>query len=67
MMLPILISVSVAPVSYFFSAIALLPATANKMTAIERATSRRVTKDISSLPWNQMNLSVVNESSNSLM
>jgi hypothetical protein len=53
MMLPILISVSVAPVSYFFWAIALLPAEASKSMAVENAANRRATKDISILPMNQ--------------
>jgi hypothetical protein len=50
MMLPILISVSVAPVSYFFWASALPPLAASKMMAVENAANRRATKDISFLP-----------------
>src|SRR5262244_1808818 len=55
MILPILISVSVAPVSYFFWAIALLPLAASKMMAVENAANRRATKDISFLPIESMN------------
>jgi hypothetical protein len=47
MMLPILISVSVTPGSYFFWASALLPLAASKKRAVENAANRRVTKDIS--------------------
>src|SRR6516164_5954542 len=50
MILPILISVSVTPVSYFFWANALLPVAARKTTAVENAAHRRATKDISFLP-----------------
>src|SRR6185437_9522923 len=50
MMLPILISVSVTPGSYFFWASALLPPAASRMRAVENAANRRVTKDISLLP-----------------
>src|ERR1700730_3124864 len=46
MMLPILISVSVAPVSYFFWARALLPKAASKIMAVENAANRRATKDM---------------------
>src|SRR5690348_12678213 len=50
MILPILICVSVAPISYFFWASALLPMAASKMTAVENAANRRATNDISFLP-----------------
>jgi hypothetical protein len=50
MILPILISVSVTPVSYFFWANELLPLAASKTTAVENAAHRRATKDISFLP-----------------
>src|SRR6516225_7091223 len=53
MMLPILISESVAPVSYFFWASALLPLAASKMMAVQHAANRRATKDISFLPMKQ--------------
>ena len=46
-MLPILISVSVTPGSYFFWASALLPLAASKRRAVENAANRRGTKDIS--------------------
>src|SRR5215471_21173268 len=55
MILPILISVSVTPVSYFFWANALLPLAASKMMAVENAANRRATKDISFLPIESMN------------
>src|SRR5713226_1682629 len=58
MMLPILISVSVAPVSYFFWASVLLPLAASKMIAVENAATRRTTKDISFLPTEIMKMSV---------
>src|SRR5579871_1556319 len=64
MMLPILISVSVTPGSYFFWASALLPLTANKAMAVENTATRRATNDISFLPIDeQMNVSVVIETS----
>src|SRR6516165_4225317 len=50
MVLPILISVSVAPASYFFWASALLPLAASKIMAVENAATCRTTKDISFLP-----------------
>jgi hypothetical protein len=49
-----LISVSVAPISYFFWASVPLPLAASKMMAVENAANRRVTKDISFLP-NEIN------------
>src|SRR6516225_6583373 len=54
MMLPILISLSVAPISYFCWASVPLPLAASKMMAVENAANRRVTKDISFLP-NEIN------------
>src|SRR5438270_10067583 len=50
MMLPILISVSVAPVSYFFCASALLLEAANTTNAAEAMASLRVVTGITSLP-----------------
>jgi hypothetical protein len=55
MMLPILISVSVAPISYFFWASALLPVAASKMMAVENA-ANRAAKDISFLPMKSTNV-----------
>jgi hypothetical protein len=67
MMLPIVISMSVAPVSYFFWASALLPMAAMKMMAVENAAHRRATKDISFLPNEPMNVSALLETSNGLL
>jgi hypothetical protein len=53
MMFPILISVSVAPASYFFCANAPPWLVASKITAVENAANRRATKDILFLPMNQ--------------
>src|SRR5207248_6043111 len=50
MMLPILISVSVAPVSYFFCASALPLEAANTTNAAEAMASLRVVTGITSLP-----------------
>src|SRR3954447_949412 len=50
MMLPILISVSVAPVSYFFCASAPLDVAANSATAAENIASLRVVADIRGSP-----------------
>jgi hypothetical protein len=66
-MLPILISLSVTPVSYFFWASALLPLAAMKMMAVENAANRRATKDISFLPNEPMNVSVLLRTSNGLL
>jgi hypothetical protein len=52
MILPILISVSVAPASYFFWESALPPLAASIMMAVENAANRRATKGISFLPMN---------------
>ena len=50
-MLPILISVSVAPVSYFFCASALPVVAAKAMTAVENAAIRSSVLKASFSPW----------------
>src|SRR5882757_3499161 len=50
MMLPILISVSVAPVSYFFCASAPLADTANKANAVEAMANGLAITGMTSLP-----------------
>src|ERR1700712_1254555 len=59
MMLPILISVSVAPVSYFFCASAPLADTANKANAVEAMANGLAITGMTSLPristmWNDV-------------
>src|SRR3981189_846052 len=57
MMLPILISVSVAPMSYFFCASAPLLVAASTAMAAEKAPSRCWIADILVSPWSRLNVS----------